>query len=77
MNITRERYLDDSNRWRLTIELVSRTPEMHSALDALSPEQRSALGDVLVEALAKAARIMEPVAVARGARPWGSDQGQT
>ena len=69
MNITRERYLDDSNRWRLTIELVSRTPQMHSALDALSPEQREALGDVLVEALAKAARIVEPVAIARGARP--------
>ena len=77
MNITRERYLDDSNRWRLTIELVSRTPEMHSAMDALSPEQRQALGDVLVEALAKAARIMEPVAIARGARPCGSDRGQT
>ena len=77
MNIIRERYLDDSNRWRLTIELVSRTPAMHSALDALSPEQRGALGDVLVEALAKAARIVEPVAVERGARPSGSDRGQT
>ena len=77
MNITRERYLDDSNRWGLTIGLLSHTPEMHSALDALSPEQREALGDVLVEALAKTARIVEPVAVARGARPSGSDRGQT
>lgn len=65
MKITRERYLDDSDRWLLTLDLVSRTPEMHSALDALSPEAREALGDVLVEALEKAARIVEPVTVER------------
>jgi hypothetical protein len=51
MKITRERYLDDSNTWGLTLELVSRTHEMHSAMDALPPEVRQAIGDVLVEAL--------------------------
>lgn len=69
MKITRERYLDDSRQWALTLDLVSRTPEMHSALDALSPDGRQAIGDVLVEALAKVARIVEPVAVERGAKP--------
>jgi hypothetical protein len=74
MRITRDRYLDDSNRWHLAIEALSRTPEMHSAIDALSPAQRDALGDVLVEALDKAARIIEPVAVQRGARPVQDDR---
>lgn len=69
MKITRERYLDDSTRWGLTLELVSRTPEMHSALDALSPDARQAVGDVLVEALVKVGKIVEPVAVERGAQP--------
>ena len=69
MKITRERYLDDSRRWALAIDLVSRTPEMHSALDALSPDERVAIGDALVDALAKVARIVEPAAVAAGARP--------
>ena len=69
MRITRERYLDDSRQWALTIELVSRTPEMHSALDALSPQERQAVGDVLVEALARVAKIVEPVAIERGAKP--------
>jgi hypothetical protein len=69
MKITRERFLDDTNRWPLVIELLSRTGEMHSAIDALAPAERDALVDVLVEALAKAARIIEPAAVARGARP--------
>lgn len=69
MRITRERYLDDSRVWALAIELASRTPEMHSAIDALSPADREAIGDVLVEALARVSRIVEPIAVARGAKP--------
>lgn len=69
MRITRERYLDDTNRWGVTLELVSRTPEMHSALDALSPGEREAIGDVLVDALSKIGRIVEPTASARGAQP--------
>ena len=69
MRITRERYLDDSRTWALSRELVTRTPEMHSTLDALPPSDREAIGDLLVEALARIARIVEPSAVGRGARP--------
>lgn len=69
MKITRERYLDDTKRWGLTLELVTRTTEMHSALDALAPEVRQAIGDVLVEALVKVGKLVEPTAVERGAKP--------
>jgi hypothetical protein len=69
MRITRERFLDDSRIWALSLELVSRTPEMHSTLDAMSPSDREAVGDLIVEALGRIARIVEPYAVERGARP--------
>ena len=60
MRITRERYLDDSNRWHLTIELVTRTAEMHSAVDSLAPEAREGIADALVEALEKIGKLVEP-----------------
>lgn len=63
MKIIRERYLDDSGRWHLTIELVSRTPDMHSAMDALLPDERQMLAEALVEVLDKAARILTRVTV--------------
>ena len=69
MRIARERYLDDSTRWFLTLELWTRTAEMHSAMDALSSEQRQAIGDAIVDALNRIAHIVEPVAIERGARP--------
>ena len=69
MRIARERYLDDSTRWFLTLDLWTRTAEMHSAMDALSPEQRQAIGDAIVDALDRIARIVEPVAIERGAGP--------
>lgn len=71
MRIARERYLDDSTQWFLSLELSSRTGEMHSAMDALSPEQRQAIGDAMVDALDRIAKIVEPVAIQRGAKPVG------
>ena len=69
MRIARERYLDDSNRWFLSLELWSRTAEMHSTLDALSAEQRQAIGDVMVDALDRIACLAQPMAIERGAKP--------
>ena len=69
MRITRERYLDDSRTWALSLELVTRTPEMHSTLDAMTAPDREAIGDLIVEALGRIARIVEPYAVERGAKP--------
>ena len=36
MEIARERFLDDSRRYHLTLSLRSRTTEMHSVLTGLS-----------------------------------------
>lgn len=69
MRITRERYLDDSSTWALNLELVTRTPQMHSTLEAISAQDREAIGDLIVEALGRIARIVEPYAAERGAKP--------
>jgi hypothetical protein len=51
MEISRERFLDDSRRYHLTLTVRSRTTEMHSLLSGLSPEQRDAVGAALARAL--------------------------
>ena len=51
MEIARERFLDDTRRFHLTLSLRSRTTEMHSALSALSPDERDAVGVALARAL--------------------------
>jgi hypothetical protein len=51
MEIARERFLDDTRRFHLTLSLRSRTAEMHSALSALSPDEREAVSLALARAL--------------------------
>ena len=51
MEIARERFLDDSKRYHLTLSLRSRTTEMHSVLTALTSEERDAVAAALARAL--------------------------
>ena len=51
MEISRERFLDDSRRYHLTLSVRSRTTEMHSLLSGLSADQKDAIGAVLARAL--------------------------
>jgi hypothetical protein len=51
MEISRERFLDDSRRYHMTLSVRSRTTEMHSLLSGLSPDQRDAVGLALARAL--------------------------
>jgi hypothetical protein len=51
MEIARERFLDDSRRYQLTLSVRSRTPEMHSLLSGLSADQRDAVAAALARAL--------------------------
>ena len=51
MEIARERFLDDTRRFHLTISLRSRTSEMHSVFSGLSADQRNAVGVALAKAL--------------------------
>jgi truncated hemoglobin YjbI len=51
MEISRERFLDDSRRYHLTLSVRSRTTEMHSLLSGLSADQRDAVAAALARAL--------------------------
>jgi hypothetical protein len=51
MEIARERFLDDSRLYHMTLTLRSRTTEMHSLLTALSSEERDAVNIALARAL--------------------------
>jgi hypothetical protein len=65
MEISRERFLDDSRRYHLTLSVRSRTTEMHSLLSGLSPDQRDAVGAALARALDDIQTVLgRPVATA-------------
>jgi hypothetical protein len=51
MEIARERFLDDTRSYHLTLSLRSRTTEMHSALSALSSDERDRVASILARAL--------------------------
>ncbi len=51
MEIARERFLDDSRLYHITLTLRSRTTEMHSALTAMSSDERDAVNAALARAL--------------------------
>ena len=58
MEIARERFLDDSRRYHLTVSLRSRTTEMHSVLTGLSHEERDAIAATLAKALDEITRSL-------------------
>jgi hypothetical protein len=51
MEIARERFLDDSRLYHLTIGLRSRTAAAHSLLSALTPEEREQVSVAMVKAM--------------------------
>lgn len=51
MVIERDRFLDDTAQWRLSLSLSSRTAPMHSLLSALTDEERGAVNGSLTRAL--------------------------
>jgi hypothetical protein len=60
MEIVRERFLDDSKLYHLTLGLRSRTTEMHSVLSALTSDERDAVGAVLARALDEIGQVVRP-----------------
>lgn len=58
MEIARERFLDDSRRYHLTLSLRSRTTEMHSRMTAMSEEERDAVSAALARALDEIVAIL-------------------
>lgn len=59
MEISRERFLDDSRLYHLTLGLRSRSNEMHSVLSGLSADERDAVGDALARALDTIQKVVE------------------
>lgn len=60
MEIARERFLDDSRTYHLTIGVRSRTTEAHSLLTSLSPEEREQVSTAIVTAMDQIERIIRP-----------------
>ena len=51
MIIARERYLDDTRQFHLTIKLETRTGAMHSLLSNVPSEERDTIVAILVRAM--------------------------
>ena len=60
MEIARERFLDDSRTFHLTIGLRSRTTEAHSVLSLLTPDEREQVSNAIVTAMDRIEQIIRP-----------------
>jgi predicted lactoylglutathione lyase len=60
MEISRERFLDESRSYHFTIGLRSRTTEAHSLLTALTPEEREQVNTAIVKAMDQIEKIVRP-----------------
>ncbi len=60
MEIGRERFLDDTRTFHLTLGLRSRTTEAHSVLTALTPEEREKVSAAIVRALDEIEGLLKP-----------------
>ena len=60
MEIARERFLDDSRTYHLTIGIRSRTTEAHSVLTALTPDEREQVSAAIVAAMDRIEAIVRP-----------------
>jgi hypothetical protein len=58
MEIARERFLDDSRTYHLTIGIRSRTTEAHSLLTGLTPDEREQVNSAIVTAMDQIERIV-------------------
>ena len=60
MEIARERFLDDSRTYHVTIGLRSRTTEAHSLLSLLTPDEREQVSVAIVTAMDRIEQIVRP-----------------
>jgi hypothetical protein len=60
MEIARERFLAAGRDYHLTLALRSRTGPMHSALTALTADERAEVGLALARALDDIERVLRP-----------------
>ena len=60
MEIARERFLDESRAYHLSIGVRSRTTAAHSLLSALTAEERERVSNAIVQALNEIEKIVRP-----------------
>jgi hypothetical protein len=60
MEIARERFLDETRAYHLTIAVRSRTTEGHSLLSALTADEREQVSLAMVQAMDEIERIVQP-----------------
>lgn len=58
MEIARDRFLDETRQLHVTLNLRSRTTEMHSVLTALSSDERDAVSGALARALDEIGKVL-------------------
>jgi hypothetical protein len=58
MEIARERFLDDSRKYHVTIGVRSRTTEAHSLLTSLTPDEREQVTVAIVQAMDQIEKIV-------------------
>jgi len=58
MEIARERFLDDSRKYHVTIGVRSRTNEAHSLLTSLTPDEREQVTVAIVQAMDQIEKIV-------------------
>jgi hypothetical protein len=58
MEIARERFLDDSRTYHLTIGVRSRTNEAHSLLTSLTADEREQVSVAIVQAMDQIEKIV-------------------
>ena len=69
MEIARERFLDDTRQYHVTLMLRSRTTEMHSLLTSLTSDERDRVGAALARALDDIVAVVAPRLTERDAVP--------
>jgi hypothetical protein len=60
MEIARDRFLDDTRTYHLSIGVRSRTTAAHSLLSALTPEEREQVSTAIVKAMDQIEEIVKP-----------------
>ena len=58
MEIARERFLDDTRTYHLTIGVRSRTTQAHSLLTSLTSEERAEINEAIIAAMDRIAIIL-------------------
>ena len=58
MEIARERFLDDTRTYHVTIGVRSRTTQAHSLLTSLTSEERAEINEAIIAAMDRIATIL-------------------